>query len=303
MTETIDELIAFLNDTKLKGKMIFGLATESDSSFDLTYTRLNEQVVDKYRKSFKRKLAFKKKLPHSQYSPTETEPAGYATYKVADLPQGKELIKLPTTKTHGFDKHFIKKIRFTAFRLEGDNQVAYFFRVYQHTKFLTKSKWDTLVFQGDVLSFAENDMIVASPAIDFVVFGDNILIFRIYAFEKLFKLMEAYHAHADEVFTFFETNKSYTIRNLQAIRDACDGLPQLRRLSNISKQTWYKSLTIEVIEQFAKTSPDAGITVDIAQKTVAFTSPDKFLSFYNDDYVQSEVTSDKYLAYAKKRRS
>jgi hypothetical protein len=47
---------------------------------------------------------------------------------------------------------------------------------------------------------------------------------------------------------------------------------------------------------------DTGITVDVDKKIVTFASPDKFLSFFNDDYVRSELSSGKYLASIKKPR-
>lgn len=312
MDEAIEKVISFLEDRTISAKLVFGnkrIISEVDKQdkrkrikhkeVHLTYSRLDDEVVDEYRQDFLRQAQYHKDDTRMRYNGTDVDPAGYQYFPIADIPNEASVTNEPKEQLSEIDDEFIKSMMFTIFRFENSKKKELLvIRVYPRSKFLKKK--DGLILKGGVLSFTTSDIVAADRVMDCLIFEDEVIIFHRKAFEKIFDFKNIFKKHLEKVFAAITEDKlNYKIEQLPELKQAIlKDMRKLRKLTSITQKEVYKTVKFEDIIVFDK-EYHIGATIDVSKRSIMFSDATKFLHFFNDDNLYSQLTKTKYLAFSK----
>lgn len=312
MDEAIGKVISFLEDSSISAKLVFGnkrTISKVDpedkrkriktKEMHLTYSRLADDVVEEYRQDFLRQVQYHQDDTRMRYNGSDMDPAGYQYYRVADIPNEASVTNEPKEQLTEIDDEFIKTMVFTIFRFENSKKEELLvIRVYPRSKFLKKK--DGLILKGGVLSFTTSDIVAADRVMDCLIFKDEVIIFHRKAFEKIFDFKNIFKKHLEKVFDAITEDKiNYKIEQLPELKQAIlRDMRKLRKLTSITEKEVYKAVKFEDIIAFDK-EYHIGAKIDVSNRSITFADASRFLHFFNDDNLYSQLTKIKYLAFSK----
>lgn len=295
----VEELIKFLDDPKIRCKVIFG-TREDDSTLKLWEAGVRDKARDQFREGFlteARRLIGKKA---ARYSLSDEESDTYLYIDIKEIPDRIQYLKDGGAKLPKLDHDFINSIRFLEFRFQNvHSKIVSIYRYNQRTNFLLKGEGAFYLTEA-YLSPVQQDILVTRPEIHCAFIDDVAIVFQRGFFERLFGYTKEFEKSAKTVFDYLESQSDYSIADLEGIRDTCyEHIGDLRAMTRIDSTGKYKSWTYEKIKDLA-TQRGLNMTFDDKTKTITFGSKRAFLHVYDDDYLDSPMTGSHYVALKKK---
>jgi hypothetical protein len=302
MPTELERLSTFFGESTITGKMIFGIKKRG-KPIDLLSIALDNEVKEGFRTIFLKRVGqLQEYKTVVSYNPNAFGADEVHKLSFSAIPKASELIKDATGKVWAFDKTFIKRIKFIVFRFKNSNQdLVYIFKYYPKTKFLAKH--NAYIFTGGTLKFSKSNIIGLAPSIDCITCGEEMLVVNRNQFEKIFDYSQLYLNSANSLFEKFGQNTEFKIVDIDTMKNKLiKSLGRLRRLNDIYTSENYSKYTLEMIKRI-NTDKSLGIIFSGTgrDKTVTFPSVNVFMDVYEDAYLESVYTNEKYKALSKRK--
>lgn len=298
MNDLLDKVSGFLQSSPIVGRMVFGSTGDTDDQISTHTVDLDIDVTEYFRTSFLKEIGRYHDVSSQEYLSSDHDPEAFFIQKLSEMPEMSSVIGGKPSELSSFDQEFIESIKFTSLHFENAKlEILRTFKYYPRTRFLSKDKSHTIFFSDKKLKLLKMDALVADPSIDFLTFGEHIMIFSQNSFEKVLNFRKLHEENMGVVFRHFRSGATdYTIARLDEMESECKkDIRRLRRLSSIRKKSLFSSLDFETLAQFiSQARVDA--VVDTKNKTVRFNKVSAFLHFYDDNHLLSELTKLRYLA-------
>ena len=303
MPNELQELATFLENSRIQGKLIFGIM--ENRHLRLRQMLLDEDVKEGFRKDFLKRVGqYQQYRDIVAYNPNGFREDEVHKLKLSNIPNAEPLLQDATDNVTNFNDKFIKSIKFLVFRFKNsDQKVVSVFKYYPKTKFLMRH--NAYFFTNGTLKFSRSDVIGLAASIDCVSDGENMLVINRNPFEKIFSYSHIYLASATSLFQKFSTGGDFKIAGIDDLQvKVTKSLGKLRRLHNVYNTGSYRIYNYALIKQINDDN-DLGITFAGTgnNRTVTFPTTTVFMDVYEDAYLESRYTSKKYLALSKRERS
>ena len=199
------------------------------------------------------------------------------------------------------DEQAMKKIWAYAVKISIDQEDVVYYRKYSPGKILRPGGFNALVYDGGRFSRMEDNIFQISDDLDAFFFNDEILITKTLNFERIFGYEEMYEVAAQTALEQIGAAHTYVdIAQLNGFIGT-DGRKK-RKLSAILNNRLIKQMGYKEI---CKTIQDYKLDIQIDRINQQFTLTAQnaliFLKALNDDYLRSELTTNRYESSSKRR--
>lgn len=299
VTDYIQELHDFFNDSTLRCRVIFGLDQENSASPKLEFTEVSKEARIQFQNGFRDKVAKLLGKKPVLYSLSDEDSDTYLYVKITDISNRVAFLKTPTEKVKKLDENFVSSMRYMEFRFQNyQNKTASIFRLNASTNFLLKGK-GSFLWSNAVLTPVREDIIVAHPEIHCAFHNETAIIFNRSVFETMFGYLKVFEADKKTVFSDLASASDYTIEDLKEIEAMCIKVRDLRALSRICQSGDYKQWSFDKLQGASK-DRNVSIHFNMTNKSVKFHTKKNFFLIYDDNLVESRYTGNQYISFRKK---
>ncbi|WP_180960405.1 Kiwa anti-phage protein KwaB-like domain-containing protein [Neobacillus cucumis] len=186
-------------------------------------------------------------------------------------------------------------------KIELNDKKLVWFRKYSKGKVLKKGFKEAVLFKDGKFSKIEHDVFQIDENVDCFIWNDEIYITQHHNFEKIFSYEDQYEEKFGEALDVIRETFSF-IDHESLQQFVHNDSIQKRKLAAIMKNGVYEKYGFnEVATTIEKYELD--IEVDPQGQRINLTPKDsrRFLKILNDDYLQSEVTAERYESIAKRK--
>lgn len=197
---------------------------------------------------------------------------------------------------------FLKKLWAYAVKIQYGNKEIIFFRKYSRNKILKQNIFDAVVFKNGRFSAMEDDVFQIDSQIDCMLLNSELIIFQTNNFEKIFGFDDLYEVAANQAMEQIEQTFNFIDAEVLASFVSTDSNKQ-RKLASIMKSGSYANFGFaEVCATIQNYNLD--IEVDMENQKVNLTKKNavRLLKIINEDYLQSEVTKNRFESSSKRKR-
>jgi hypothetical protein len=205
---------------------------------------------------------------------------------------------------------YAKNLKFLVVRVKVANQVIKFYRSLHPTSWLARSKKIAIFWQDGYFDKLETEnVLLFDGKFDVVVAAQIALFTSKYTFERIFDF-ETQMAKASKA-TFTAITVGLRIHGLQEMEDACTSNPgMMAKLASIQRNLdtypqYAAAMKMEKLLPFISRHPETGVETigaGAGAELVFHNDPArrfKILRLLDDDFLQSELTSNTYEANSK----
>lgn len=296
----IDKIIKQLVKDNIGFQFVF--VKENEGNLSTSYMDLNEKTKKQLIKICQNFVEDKKNWKTMDYKTSldNTQKNGLIrTYDKTDLKHNKSILKEPEEMETKLDDSLKEKTKMLGFRIVlPNNKFILFLKKNTKNYFIIKQEFKYLIFGGGVASIYEQGKLIRFPEnFDLIIYDKDILIFNIYQFEEIFKIHLEYEKDREKVFEYIQNSADYEIPLLDEWEEKMKDSPSmLRKFKSIIQKNIYTQ-PIKEIKKALAARPVKG--VNVKGDKLKFHSPQDFISFFNDNHLDSYFTSKKYEVNSK----
>ncbi|MBA2677856.1 MAG: DUF4868 domain-containing protein [Ktedonobacteraceae bacterium] len=201
------------------------------------------------------------------------------------------------------ESKIVEGLRFYANLVQPPNSdPVYFYRKYAESQVLKESSRFGITWQHNNYEHIKAPTLLFDRSIDCLSYQNHLFIFKKENFYTIFRYMEAIKEAASKTLESLETMD--IIHNFPRFRDDCMSHSSKQRiLKNIAVSGYLENLTIDQLEQYIK---KYGRNIQIRQVSGGkrklhydHSKPYDILNVLNDNYYESDLTSNRYQASSK----
>ena len=198
------------------------------------------------------------------------------------------------------DRDFCQKLRFYSIVLEKDGNKATFFRKFTRTNELNSRKLYAVTLSRGNYKKLSKKVFLFDEKIDCFAWNNILYIYDKNSFQNIFDYFETVKKAAEVVVT--ELHNKFPVANFDQFKDFCvRNRRMMAKLISISKKDYLQTLTIDDLKRVS-TSFSLDVEFD-EQDQIVFNPSVKtrwqILNLFNDDYLKSELTDNKYEVNSK----
>ncbi len=199
------------------------------------------------------------------------------------------------------EEDFISGLRFYVVIITpAQGEPIFLFRNFTPKKELTNKKSLAVWMGSDKFDRFKKKIYLFDMEFDCFSYGQTMYILKKSSFHKIFRFFEEILKTAEQTLT--KISGLNLVDNFDVFSQSCRGhIFKMTKLHNIAKKPYLQNLTMDSLQQTVK---DYGLNVKFNNNKLLFDSSDgwELLRLFDDDYLKSDMTKNKYEVNSKRTR-
>jgi hypothetical protein len=305
MSDQRNELTEFV---KSAADVSILIAARSDATVAIRRLALDDEVAELFRSAA---LAYARRLQRAELLPFDPSyPLNRAQAGTLQLGSSAELLSTLNLFRDPLniqllvgESGILDHLSFYVLALQGENDFAFFFRVFSPKRELTRTNKIAAILKGEKFVAVKQNGFLFDDDFDCVIWRGTVFVTNVGSFARIFDYYRELRRRAEGALDSIETR--IPISNFDDFKDACIGQPQmLAKLAAVSQRSYFASLTFADIKRtINEFSLDVEVVADGSSEALVFDPrPQRrwlIPHLLDDDYLRSLMTGSDYEAGSK----